>query len=330
MPVDVYVTRPIFDEAMSLLKKETILNVEVNREDRLLSKSELIENLRNKSAVMPLVTDTIDREVLESLPKLRVVSNVAVGYNNVDVNTASKLGILLTNTPGVLTETTADFTWALLLSAARRTIEADAYTRAGKFKTWSFQMFLGTEVSGKTLGIVGFGRIGQAVAQRARGFNMKVVYCNSRPVSQNGPHETGAIPVTLETLLQTSDFISLHVPLVPETNHLLGDRAFAMMKRGAIVINTARGPVIDEKALVRALANGSIAGAALDVFEREPEIEPELLKLDNVVLAPHIASASRETRVRMCMMAAGNLIAAMKDERPPNLVNADAWETRRR
>jgi len=326
VPQNVYVTRPIFDEAIDVLKKEA--RVSFNSEERVLSRAELVDRLRDVSGVVALTTDTIDREIMESLPKLRVIANVGVGYNNLDVSAATSLGILLTNTPGVLTETTADFAWALLLSAARRTAEADAFTRAGKFKLLGVQEYLGHEVSGKTLGIVGLGRIGQAVARRAAGFNMKVVYCNSQPGDPNETHDN-AMELSFESVLRTSDFISLHVPLNAQTTHLLNDRAFALMKRNAIVINTARGPVIDEKALVRALTNGSIAGAGLDVYEREPDIEPELLTLRNVVLAPHIGSATRETRLLMCMTAADNLIAALKGVRPPNLVNAEAWESRR-
>ena len=327
MSEKVYVTRPIFAEAIDALKVEA--KVAYNSEERVLSRAELLDRLREVSGVVALTTDTIDREIMESLPKLRVIANVGVGYNNLDVSAATSLGILLTNTPGVVTETTADFAWALLMSAARRTAEADAFTRAGKFNLLGLQEFLGHEISGRTLGIVGFGRIGQAVARRAAGFNMKVVYCNSKPQNEDASESTGAMELSFESLLKTSDFISLHVPLNTQTTHLLNDRAFAMMKRNAIVINTARGPVIDEKALVRALTNGSIAGAALDVYEHEPEIEPELLKLRNVVLAPHIGSASRETRLRMCMTAAQNLIAGLRGVRPPNLVNTEAWELRR-
>jgi lactate dehydrogenase-like 2-hydroxyacid dehydrogenase len=290
----------------------------MNPEDRLLSKAELVARSTSARGIVTLLTDVIDKEVLESLPELSIVANVAVGFNNVDVAAATRLGILVTNTPGVLTETTADFAWALLMAAARRVVEADVFTRAGKFKTWGLQMFLGHEVYGKTLGIIGYGRIGQAMARRAEGFSMKVQYCTSGPGN-----------VSLETLLATSDFISLHVPLNDRTRHLLNDEAFAKMKPNCIVINTARGPVIDEKALVRALKDSKIAGAGLDVFEREPEIEADLLKLNNVVLAPHIASASRETRLRMCMMAAENLLAAFRGERPPNLVNPEVWESRR-
>jgi glyoxylate reductase len=229
----------------------------------------------------------------------------------------------------VLTETTADFAWTLLMAAARRIVEGDSFARSGEWKAWGLQMLLGNDVFGKSLGIVGFGRIGQAVARRAMGFNMKIQYYDSQPVPPEAV-PPGVQAVSLDQLLSTSDFISVHVPLLPETTHLLNDKTFAMMKPNCVVVNTARGPVVDEKALARALKSGKIAAAGLDVFEREPEIEPTLLGLQNVVLAPHIASASRETRLKMCMMAAENLVAGLKGERPPNLVNPEALGNRRR
>jgi glyoxylate reductase len=266
---------------------------------------------------------------LNGAPQLQIVANVAVGFNNIDVDAANRAGVLVANTPGVLTETTADFAWALLMAAARRIPEADAFTRAGRFKVWHLKMFLGHDIFGKTLGIVGFGRIGQAVARRARGFSMTTQYYDPQPPPESVGREAGAKPVGLEALLKTSDFISVHVPLSEETHHLLNDRAFEMMKPTCIVVNTSRGPVVNEQALVRALKGGKIAAAGLDVYENEPEIDPELRQLDNVVLAPHIASASHETRLRMCMVGAENLLAALKGDRPPNLVNPEAWEHRR-
>ena len=328
MPPDIFVTRPIFDEVLERLRREA--HVEVNAEDRVLPKNELIARLREADGVMTLLTDTVDRDLLDAAPRLKVVSNVAVGYNNVDVDSATQLGIMITNTPGVLTETTADFAWALLMAAARRVVEGDSYTRAKKFKVWDLRMFLGHDVFGKTLGIVGFGRIGQAVARRAKGFGMRIVICGSERVPDAVIRDLGAERLPADDVFRVSDFISLHVPLSETTKHLLNDRTFAMMKPECIVVNTSRGPVIDEKALVRALKQGRIAAAALDVFEREPEIEPELLEMDNVVLAPHIASASRETRLKMCDMAAGNLLAALNGQRPPNLVNSLVWDHRRK
>jgi len=323
---NVLVTKPVFPEMMEFLNSQ--VSIDANLEDRVLSKQELISRLQAKQGAVTLLTDIIDREVLESIPDVRMICNIAVGFNNVDIANASRLGILVTNTPGVLTETTADFAWTLLMSAARRIVEGDSFARSGQWKAWGLQMLLGNDVFGKTLGIVGFGRIGQAVARRAMGFSMKIQYYDSLPV----PPESvppGVREVSLETLLSTSDFVSLHVPLLPETTHLLNDKTFALMKSNCVVVNTARGPVVDEKALARALKSGKIAAAGLDVFEREPEIEPELMKLQNIVLAPHMASASRETRLKMCMMAAENLVAGLRGERPPNLVNPEALGNRR-
>jgi glyoxylate reductase len=309
----ILVTKPVFPEAIEFLKTQASL--ELNTDDRTLTKRELIDRLDGVQGAITLAVDTIDTEVLETVPSLRIVSNVAVGLNNIDVATATRLGILVTNTPGVVTESTADFAWALLMAAARRIAEADRFVRAGQWKVFKLQMLLGHDVYGKTLGIIGFGNIGKAVARRARGFGMSIQYCGSGRAIPATESE-GAKVVSLETLLSTSDFISVHVPLLPATTHLLNDEAFALMKPNCIFVNSSRGPVVDEKALVRALQTGRIAAAGLDVFEREPEVEPELLKLENVVLAPHIGSASRETRLKMCLMAAENVLAGLRGERP--------------
>jgi len=322
------VTQPILPDALEFLRSETANVIDINADDRVLPKHELVARLQGKHGALTQLTDTLDREVLESIPSVRVLSNIAVGYNNIDLETASRLGILVTNTPGVLTETTADFAWTLLMAAARRLVEGDQLSRSGQWTGWRLQLLLGHDVYGKTLGLVGFGRIGQAVARRAAGFNMTVQYYDSQPIpAESVP--AGVKSVSLESLLATSDIISVHVPLLPATAHLFNDRTFAAMKPSCIFINTSRGPVVDEKALARALATGTIAAAGLDVFEREPEIEPALLGLTNVVLAPHIASASRETRLKMCMIATKNLIAGLGGERPPNLVNPDAFNHRR-
>ena len=323
----VLVTKPVFPEAMAFL--QPLVTIDANTEDRVLSRSELMGRLKGKQAALTQLTDILDREVLESIPDVRILCNIAVGYNNVDVETASRLGILVTNTPGVLTETTADFAWTLLMAAARRVVEGDKFARSGQWKSWGLQMLLGQDIYGKTLGIIGFGRIGQAVARRATGFNMKIQYFDSLPVPPDVV-PAGVKSVSLGELLSTSDFISVHVPLLAETRHLLNDETFSQMRPHCIVVNTARGPVVDEKALARALKSGRIAAAGLDVFEREPEIEPELVGLQNVVLAPHIASATRETRLRMCMMAAENLVAGLRGELPENLVNPEALANRRR
>src|SRR5437016_7870335 len=300
----VYVTRPVFDEAVERLRRD--VDVEANPEDRILSKNELIDRLRDKDGALTLLTDAVDLEVLQSAPKLKVVANFAVGFNNVAVDSATELGVAVTNTPGVLTETTADFAWTLLMAAARRVVEADKFARAGKFKAWGPKMFLGYDIYGKTLGLVGLGRIGQAVARRAAGFNMRVVFHDPESIPDRIIKELGVTRLPLYDLLRVCDFISLHVPLFTVTPHLLNHHTFAPIKPTCIVINTSRGQVVDEKALVRAAREGKIAGAGIDVFEKEPEIEPELLEMENVVLAPHIASASHETRLRMCMMAADN------------------------
>jgi glyoxylate reductase len=323
----IYVTRPIFDEALGKLKREA--HVEMNS-DHVLTARELITHLNDADGAITFITDTIDQEVLDSAPNLKVVANFAVGVNNIALDAATKAGVVVTNTPGVVTESTADFAWTLLMAAARRVVEADRFVRTGKFKVWSPNIFLGSDVHGKTLGIIGLGRIGRAVARRAAGFNMKIVFYNPNPVPEQIVSALGAVSLPLEELLQISDFISLHVPLVPETHHLLNDAAFARMKPTCIVINTSRGPVVDEKALVRALKTRKIAAAGLDVYEREPEIEPELFELENAVTAPHIASASNETRLKMGLMAADNLLMALKGERPPNLVNSEVWDKRRR
>jgi glyoxylate reductase len=322
----VFVARPIFEETIEELRAQN--DVHVNPDDRVLSKPELIAGIHDCAGVITLVTDTVDREVLGSAPRLKVVANFGVGVNNVDLAAATEMGIAVTNTPGVLTETTADLAWSLLMAAARRIPEADRFMRSQVFEAWGPKMMLGYDVFGKTLGIIGFGRIGQAVARRAHGFGMRILF------NSPGPHpalqqELGVIPAALEYIYREADFISLHVPLVSDTHHLLNDAAFAKMKRNCIVVNTSRGPVVDERALVRALQARKIAAAALDVFEHEPRIEPELLTMNNVVLAPHIGSASYDTRFKMSSMTADNVLAVLKGQRPPHLVNVDVWDRRR-
>ncbi len=320
----IFVARRIFDETIDVLKKHA--EVAGNPTDRVLTPSELKAAARDADGLLALLTDRIDANLLDACPRLKLVANLAVGFNNVDLAAATERGVLVTNTPGVLTETTADFAWTLLMAAARRVVEGDRFVRDGRFEAWGPRMLLGHDVYGKTLGLVGMGRIGQAVARRAGGFGMKVVFYDPYPIPEAVVAELGAAPLSLDELYAQSDFISIHVPLLPETHHLVNDDSFALMKPHSIVVNTSRGPVIDEKALVRALRSGRIAGAGLDVYEREPEIEPELLTLYNAVLAPHIASGSHETRLRMSMMAAENLIARLGGKRPPNLVNTDAWD----
>jgi len=276
-------------------------------------KGTLLQAARSSEALITLLTDRVDRSVLEAGKRLRIVANVAVGVDNIDVAAATKLGILVTNTPGVLTESTADLTWALILAVARRVVEGDTFLRAGRFKGWDFDLMRGLELQGKTLGIVGAGRIGKAVARRARGFGMKVLL-HSR---------SGTIP--LRRLLKASDVVSIHVPLSKATHHLIGASELRLMKSTAVLINTSRGPVVDEKALAGALRRRRIAGAGLDVYEREPKVYPELLKQKNVVLLPHLGSATDDTRRAMLEMAVKNVKAALGGKRPPNLVNPEAW-----
>lgn len=265
------------------------------------------------AALITLLTDRIDAPVLRAGKGLKIVANVAVGVDNIDVAEATRLGILVTNTPGILTEATADLAWALILAAARRLIEGDRMVRGGKFRGWGFDLLRGLELRGRTLGIVGWGRIGRAVAGRAAGFGMRVM------------HHSRSSGVPLRRLLGESDVVSLHCPLTPETRHLIGRREIGWMKRGAILINTARGPVVDERAMIDALRRRHLAAAGLDVFEFEPVVPTALRRLSNVVLMPHAGSATDETRRKMLAMAVVNVQAALAGKRPPNLVNPDAW-----
>lgn len=324
----VFVTRQILPEGLNMLKER--FDVEVSDYDGVIPRDVLLKKVKGVDALLCLLTDNVDAEVMDAAgPNLKIIANYAVGYNNIDVEEATKRGIMVTNTPGVLTETTADFAWALLMAIARRVVEADKFVRSGKFRGWEPMLLIGTDVYGATLGVVGFGRIGQAVARRALGFNMRVLYYDSKRVPEQIERELKATFVDLPTLLRESDFVTLHVPLTKETHHLIGEKELKMMKKEAYLINTARGPVVDEKALVKALKEGWIKGAALDVFENEPEIEPELLTLDNVVLAPHIASGSYATRSKMSIMVAENIIKALSGEVPPNLVNPEVLQKRK-
>jgi glyoxylate reductase len=266
----------------------------------------------------------MDRSVLEAgRGRLKIVANVAVGFDNIDVDAATEMGILVSNTPGVLTETTADFAWALLMGIARRTAEGERFLRAGKFKGWGIMMLLGEDVHGATLGLVGFGRIGQAVARRAAGFDMRILYYDPVIEADDVAARLGARRVHLGTLLRESDFVSVHTPLTPETRHLIGAAQLGEMKPTAYLINTSRGPVVDEAALAKALRDNRIRGAALDVFEHEPEVHPGLLARDDVLLLPHLGSATIETRTAMAMLAAENAIAVLEGRRPQTPVNPD-------
>jgi len=328
MSWNVLVTREIPSVGIALLKN-ACQKVEVHQNARALSKKELMEKIRTQDGLLCVITDEIDAQVLEAGRRLKVVSNFGAGFNNIDVQKATELGILVTNTPDVLTDATADLAWALLLATARRVVEGDRFVREGRFKGWHPLLLLGTDFSGKTLGIVGAGRIGTAMALRSKGFGMKIVYVHPRR-NEILETELSARWVNLETLLRISDFVSLHVPLTPKTQHLIGAKELAMMKPTAYLINTSRGPVVDEKALVQALQTGQIAGAGLDVYENEPEVEPALLEMKNVVLTPHLGSATEETRNRMAVLSAENLLAGLRGEIPQYVVNREVLSHRRK
>lgn len=317
----VFLTRKLPDEVMERLMEETEL--EVNPEDRVLSKEEIINGIKGKDALLCLLTDKIDEEVLSSNPRLKIVANYAVGYNNIDVQSASSLGIPVSNTPGVLTDTSADLAFTLLMAVSRRIVEADAYLRSGEWGGWGPLQYLGPDIHGAVLGIVGLGRIGKAVAKRAKGFGMTIKYWNRTRLSDEEELREEMEYLPLDELLKFADYVSLHVAFAPETTHLISDREFRLMKPTSVLINTSRGAVVDEKALVRALKDGKIWGAGLDVFENEPSIEEELLTMKNVVLLPHLGSASFATRTKMGMMALENILAAWKGDKIPNLVNKE-------
>jgi glyoxylate reductase len=323
---NVFVTRVIPTPGIDRLKARGY-GVDVNESDTPLTAEQLQEKAGSYDALVTLLTDRIDRDVLQSgKDRLKVVANVAVGYDNIDVPAATDNGILVTNTPGVLTETTADFAWALIMAVGRRVVEGDKFFRAGRYEGWGILMLLGEDIYGKTLGVVGFGRIGQAVAQRATGFSMNILYYDPVTEAEEAARRVSARRVDLDTLLQESDYVSVHVPLTPETRHLISTPQLQMMKSTAYLINTSRGPVVDEDALVEALRRDVIRGAALDVYENEPQPAPGLVDLDNAVLTPHIASASRETREKMAVMAADNVIAVFEGEAPPTPVNPDVLQ----
>jgi lactate dehydrogenase-like 2-hydroxyacid dehydrogenase len=321
---NVYVTREIPRPGIDMLE-DACSHVEVNPEDRVLSREELLAEVQGRDAVLCLLTDPVDAEVLDAADRAKIFANYAVGYDNIDVEAATERGVAVSNTPGVLTDATADLTWALLFAAARRIVEADQFTRAGKFQGWSPMLFLGGDISGQTLGIVGAGRIGTAVALRSRGFRMRVLYHDH---TQNEALEqaVAAQRTDLETLLKESDFVCVHVSLDEESRHLIGADELALMKPTAYLVNTSRGPVIDEEALVEALREKRIAGAGVDVFEDEPELKPGLAELENVVVPPHLGSATIGTRTKMATLAAGNVVAMIKGKRPPNIVNPEVLQ----
>ena len=316
----VFVTRVIPDEGLALVRAACDTDVWV--EDVPPPRDELVRRIAGCDGVLTLLTDRVDDEFLDAAgPQLRVVSNYAVGYDNIDVAACARRGVAVGNTPGVLTETTADLAWALMMAAARRVTEGDRYVRAGHWRTWGPLLMLGSDVHGATLGIVGFGRIGQAVARRAAGFGMTVLYHSRSRVSEAVERDLGATHVGLDELLGRSDIVSLHVTLTPETRGLIDAAALARMKPTAVLVNTARGPIVDSVALAAALRDGVIAAAALDVTDPEPiPVDDPLLSLDNCLIVPHIASASRATRGRMATMAAANLLAGVRGEPLPTPV----------
>jgi glyoxylate reductase len=324
----VYVTRQLFDEAIEILEEHAEVEVYEGVDDAI-PRELLLEKVADVEGLLPLLTERIDAEVMDAAEGLKVISNYAVGYNNIDVAAATERGIYVTNTPGILTDTTADCAFALLMAVARRIPEADRHVKEGGWiHAWGPRMFVGTDVHGKTLGIIGLGRIGSAIARRAKGFDMNVIYYDEHR-RRDLERELGVQYAPLKELLTESDYVSLHVPLTASTRHMIGKRELTMMKETAFLINTSRGPVVDEDALYKALRDGDIAGAGLDVFEREPLSPDSPLKgLDNAVITPHIASASVETRTKMATTAAINLVSVLQGREPPNLVNPEVLKVR--
>ena len=318
----ILVTREVFDETLDYLAQHCEL--EANQQDVPFSAAALAQRLADKEGLMCALTDRVDGALLEAVPRLKVVSNIAVGYNNIDVPACTARSIMVTNTPGVLDDSTADLAWALMLGAARRLTEVERYIRNGEWTGWRLKQWLGIDVHHATLGIVGMGRIGQAIAKRAAGFDMTVLYHNRKPVAKDIEQRLNARYVGLKDLLTQSDFVILQVPYSPQTHHLIGAAELQSMKRTAVLINSTRGGVVDDVALVEALNAGTIRGAGLDVFENEPKLNPGFMQLKNVVLAPHIGSSTEATRRAMAMTAAKNLVAALHGETPPNLVNPEA------
>jgi glyoxylate reductase len=316
----VLATHRLFEPARKILQENC--DVEYWEKAERPPREEVLRRVKDKEALICLLTEKVNDELLQAAPKLRIAANVAVGFDNIDVPACTERGVVATNTPGVLDETTADFAWTLLMAVARRLVEGDALARSGNWKGWDLDQLVGTDVWGKTLGIVGFGRIGRAVARRATGFQMRVIYTDAVRATAEVERELRAEYRDMNALLAEADFISVHTPLLPETRGLFNAAKFERMKRTAFLINTSRGPVVDEAALVAALEKGKIAGAALDVFEKEPAIHPGLRR-SNVVLAPHIASASLETRTKMACMAAENVIALLQGCRPANMLNPE-------
>ena len=324
----VFVTRKIPDEGLRMITER--FDTTVWTSDEPPSIQEIVQNAEDCEGIVTLLSDPIGPDVIDKLPKLKVIAQYAVGYDNIDVSLATKNKIAVTNTPGVLTETTADLAWALIMAASRRLVEADRYVREGKWNVaWGPELLLGSDIYGATLGIIGLGRIGSAVAKRSAGFDMKILYHtrSESEFTQDIEQSVKGRRVDFHTLLKESDIISLHIPLNSKTHHLISEQEFDLMKPGAILVNTSRGPVIDEDALFKALESGHLGAAGLDVFNKEPlQHDSPLMRLSNIVLAPHIGSASTGTRSIMATMCAENLIATLSDEQPPNIVNPEVFE----
>ncbi|MHB1359642.1 MAG: 2-hydroxyacid dehydrogenase [Rhodocyclaceae bacterium] len=324
MQAKVLVSRAVFPEVIERLSAH--FEVDYNDCDAALPADQLAARLAGKAGAITLLSDRIDAAVLAGAPGLKAVCNVAVGYNNFDLAAITQAGVMATNTPGVLDDTTADMAWALLLASARRIVSADQWVRAGQWQGWKFHDgWFGNDVHHATLGILGMGRIGQAVARRAAGFAMRVLYHNRTPLAADQEAACGAAWVSKETLLREADFLVLLLPYAPATHHIIGAAELALMKPTAHLINIARGGIVDDNALIEALRQKRIAGAGLDVFENEPALDPRFLALDNVVLTPHIGSSTRATRLAMALLAADNLIAALGGQRPPNLLNPEVF-----
>lgn len=326
----IFVTRKIPGKALDKLTSSGH-EVETSVFDRPLSEEELLEKGRGADALLTLLTDRVNGDVIDAIgPQLKIVSNYAVGFDNVNVKDATERGVVVTNTPSdEVNEAVAEHTWALILSLARRVVEADEATRRGAYKGWEPNIFLGRTLLGKTLGIVGLGRIGSMVAGRAKGYQMRLIY-NKRNRDEEKEKELGVEFADLDTLLAKSDFVTLHVPLTEETRHMVNRETLAKMKKEAYLINTARGPVVDEHDLVDSLRSGHLSGAALDVFDNEPNINPELIGMENVILTPHIASATWEAREKMGEQAVSSILNVLDGKKPENLVNKEVWNKRRK
>jgi gluconate 2-dehydrogenase len=321
MKQKILVTREVFDETIDFLK--THFEVDSNQADRLYARDELIAKLQGKAGVQTSSSDRIDAELLVKCPTIRAVCNTAVGYNNIDVDACTRHGVMVTNTPGVLTDSVADYSMGLVIATCRRMTEGESYLRKGEWKGTFLKQMLGQDVHGATLGIFGFGRIGQAIARRARGFDMKILYHSRNRAAVDAERESGAVYIGKEELLRMADVVLLILPFKPETQHFIGAKELALMKPSAVLINMARGGIVDDAALIDALKKKTIWAAGLDVYENEPRLNPGFLELSNVVLSPHIASASEPTRKAMAMTAAKNLVAALSGQIPPNLLNPD-------